>query len=357
MSGAAGATPRNTHPRTEHGGEPVRRLPETEAVLKVRHAVRGWLAEYAPQERSVAVALSGGADSLALMAAAVVEADQVDALVVDHRLQTGSDAVAAAAASAALKLGCRSARVLTVDVGSDGGPEAAARQARYGALDAARDGLPVLLGHTLDDQAETVLLGLARGSGGRSIQGMAAFTAPWGRPLLGVRRATTRQLCADLGLTPHEDPHNSAPEFTRVRLRTEVLPLLEEVLGGGVAPALARTAEQLRDDGVVLDTLAAELLRTAGADSGTADAIGPVADGATLSIETLATAPAALRRRAMRAWLLAGGAKALTDRHLRAVDELVTSWRGQGGVAVGGGVPGHRLVVAREHGRLTLRLR
>jgi tRNA(Ile)-lysidine synthase len=319
------------------------RLPETTAALELRHAVRDWLSRYAPTG-VVAVGLSGGADSLALTAAALAEAEVVDALVVDHGLQSGSAAVAAAAADTARQLGCRTARVLTVTVTvtGGGGLEAAARRARYDALDAARDGLPVLLGHTLDDQAETVLLGFGRGSGPRSVRGMAAFAEPWGRPLLGVRRATTRRLCADLGLRPYEDPHNSAPEFTRVRLRTEVLPLLEEVLGGGVAAALARTAEQLRADGAVLDELAGKLLLTAG-------------DGATLKIETLATAPVALRRRAVRSWLLAGGAKALTDKHLRAVDALITDWHGQGGVAVGGGAAGTRLVAAREHGRLTLR--
>lgn len=322
------------------------RLPETAAVLAVRRAVRDWLGRFGPretEEQAVAVALSGGADSLALTAAAVVETNAVDALVVDHRLQPGSGTVAAEAAAQALALGCRSARVLAVEVGTAGGLEAAARRARYAALDSARSGLPVLLGHTLDDQAETVLLGLARGSGGRSIQGMAACAEPWGRPLLGVRRETTRQMCADLGVTPHEDPHNAAPEFTRVRLRTEALPLLEQILGGGVAPALARTAEQLREDGAVLDVLAADLRHTAG-------------DGQALVIETLATAPAALRKRAIRAWLLDNGAKALTTKHLQAVDELVTAWRGQGGVAVGGGRPGSRLVAGREHGRLTLRL-
>ncbi|WP_051499032.1 tRNA lysidine(34) synthetase TilS [Nocardia sp. BMG51109] len=320
------------------GGRP---LPRTSAALDLRHALRDWLARYAPTG-VVAVALSGGADSLALTAAALAEAEVVDALIVDHGLQTGSDRVAAEAAAAAESLGCRAVRVLPVEVGDDGGLEAAARQARYAALDEAREGLPVLLGHTLDDQAETVLLGLARGSGARSIRGMAEFSDPWGRPLLRVRREATRQLCADLGLHPYEDPHNRATEFTRVRLRTEVLPQLEEVLGGGVATALARTAEQLREDGDVLDMLAGQLLDTA-------------TDGPELSIETLTTAPAALRRRAIRAWLLAGGAKALTDKHLRAVDALVTDWRGQGGVAVGGGKPGIRLVATREHGKLTLR--
>ncbi|MFE6863920.1 tRNA lysidine(34) synthetase TilS [Nocardia sp. NPDC057668] len=317
-----------------------RRLPETRAVLAARHAVREWVGRYAAG-RAVAVGLSGGADSLALTAAAVVEAEGVDALVVDHGLQGGSAEVAEAAAAAALALGCRSARVLRVEVGRAGGPEAAARRARYEALDRARDGLPVLLGHTLDDQAETVLLGLSRGSGGRSIRGMAEFDEPWGRPLLGVRRAVTRQLCADAGLTPWEDPHNLAPEFTRVRLRTEVLPLLEKVLHGGVAPALARTAAQLREDGDVLDALAESLLTASRNERG-------------LEIETLATAPAAIRRRVIRAWLHEGGAKSLTDSNLRAVDALVTRWRGQGGVALGGSPSGTRLVAAREHGTLIL---
>lgn len=306
----------------------------------MRHAVREWIERYAPG-RVVAVGLSGGADSLALTAAAVVEADAVDAFVVDHRMQDGSGEIAAEAAATALRLGCRSARVLTVRVGTEGGLEAAARRARYEALDAARHGLPVLLGHTLDDQAETVLLGLSRGSGGRSIRGMTEFAEPWGRPLLGVRRAVTRQLCADIGVTPWEDPHNSAPEFSRVRLRTEALPLLEEVLGGGVAVSLARTAAQLREDGEVLDVLAEKLLEES-------------RNGEGLSIETLATAPAAIRRRVIRAWLLAGGAKSLTDSNLRAVDALVTQWRGQGGVAVGGSQSGTRLVAAREHGTLIL---
>ncbi|MET9492299.1 tRNA lysidine(34) synthetase TilS [Nocardia sp. NPDC006630] len=306
----------------------------------MRHAVRDWLSRYAPVG-VVAIGLSGGADSLALTAAAVAEAEAVDALVVDHRLQDGSGAVAAEAAATALRLGCRTARVLAVEVGSAGGIEAAARRARYAALDEARDGLPALLGHTLDDQAETVLLGLARGSGGRSIQGMTEFAEPWGRPLLGVRRAVTRQLCTDLGLTPWEDPHNSAPEFTRVRLRTEVLPLLEEVLGGGVAAALARTAAQLREDCAALDSVAENLLEA-------------VRDGSGLELETLTTAEPALRRRVIRAWLLGGGAKSLTDSNLRAVEALVTDWHGQGGVAVSGSATGTRLVAAREHGRLIL---
>ncbi|QTJ66313.1 tRNA lysidine(34) synthetase TilS [Rhodococcus sp. ZPP] len=317
-------------------------LPEEPAILEVRHAVRRWLVQHCPGG-VVAVALSGGADSLALTAAAAAEARTVRALVVDHRLQTGSADVAQEAAARARALGCVSTEVLGVDVTGSGGLEAAARDARYRALDSARRSDPVLLGHTLDDQAETVLLGLARGSGGRSIWGMSAYDSPWGRPLLGVRRAVTHQACSELGLLPHEDPHNASPDFTRVRLRTEVLPLLEDVLGGGVAGALARTGEQLREEGAVLDSAA----DTVGARA--------VVDGE-LDVAALADVAPPIRRRVLRTWLLAAGARALGDKQLRAVDDLVVQWRGQGPVAVGGGTPDARLVVCRRRGRLNVGL-
>ncbi|MGW0040677.1 tRNA lysidine(34) synthetase TilS [Rhodococcus sp. NPDC003348] len=325
------------------GGPP--RLPEGPALLEVRHAVRRWVAAHRPLD-GVAVALSGGADSLALTAAAVAEAGPVHALVVDHRLQAGSDRVAEQAAGRARLLGCASARVLPVDVTGKGGLEAAARSARYTALDAARDGRPVLLGHTLDDQAETVLLGLARGSGPRSIAGMREWNDPWGRPLLRVRRAVTDHSCAELGLQPHRDPHNASPAFTRVRVRTEALPLLEQILGGGVAPALARTAEQLREDGEVLDAAATELRRAATVhlETGRDE----------LDTEVLVTAHPAIRRRALREWLQVSGVNGLTEPQLRAADDLVGRWRGQGGVALGGGGRDVRLVLSRRHGRLSV---
>lgn len=315
-------------------------LPEGPALLDVRHAVRRWVTDHRPGT-GVVVALSGGADSLALTAAATAEAGPVHALVVDHRLQDGSDRVAARAADQARGLGCASARVLPVDVTGSGGMEAAARSARYAALDAARGERPVLLGHTLDDQAETVLLGLARGSGPRSIAGMRDWDAPWGRPLLRVRRAVTASACAELGLSPHHDPHNASPAFTRVRLRTEALPLLEEILGGGVAPALARTAEQLREDGEVLDAAASALRRAASV-------------GDELDTGVLGANPPAIRRRAIREWLRLGGVGGLTDPQLRAADDLVGRWRGQGGVALGGGGREARLVLSRRHGRLSV---
>lgn len=287
------------------------------------------------------VALSGGPDSLALTAAAT-SIRPTTALIIDHGLQPGSAEVAQAARRQALELGCVAARVLPVRVGSEGGPEAAARTARYAALESARAGAPVLLGHTLDDQAETVLLGLGRGSGSRSLAGMRSCDPPWHRPLLGVRRRDTHAVCAELGLTAWDDPHNHDRRFTRVRLRTEVLPLLEDVLGGGVAEALARTAAALREDTETLDALAES-------------AFAAAATGDGLDIGPIAGLSPALRRRVIRAWLLAGGASDLSDRQLRAVDALVVDWRGQGGVAVGSGIPRTRLFAERHRGRLALR--
>jgi len=329
------------------------------AVLQVRAAVKRLLQE-AGTPGVVGVAVSGGADSLALADAAVhaPQTPEVHAVVVDHRLQAGSAATATAAAAAARGLGVTTARVIPVEVEGPGGPEASARRARYAALADALPGMPILLGHTLDDQAETVLLGLGRGSGPRSIAGMRPLDPPWARPLLGVPRAVTVQACAELGLQPWQDPHNADPAFTRVRLRTEVLPLLEDVLQGGVAAALARTAGQLREDLEALDVLAADLLEAArlvepmrpssNEVERTTHWVGtrwPV----NLALERLEPAPAAIRRRVIRRWLLEAGTRDLSELHLRAVDDLVGQWRGQGGVWL----PGD-LVAARAHGRLHL---
>ncbi|OZD04881.1 tRNA lysidine(34) synthetase TilS [Rhodococcus sp. 06-235-1A] len=313
-------------------------LPEGPALLEIRHMVRAWLAAH---PGPVAVGLSGGADSLALTAATVAEAPNVRALIVDHGLQDGSAEVAATAAVRARDLGVEDARVLRVHVTGSGGTEAAARRARYDALNRARGDASVLVAHTLDDQAETVLLGLGRGSGPRSIAGMTAFDAPWGRPLLGVRRSVTRAACAELGLEPFEDPHNTDTDFTRVRLRHEVLPLLEDVLGGGVAAALARTAEQLREDGRVLDALAESVVGVGASE---------------LEVSSVDSLDTAIRRRVLRRWLLGRGVTSLTDRQIRAVDALVGRWTGQGGVALPGGTPDARLVCSRRHGRLSVGL-
>jgi len=298
--------------------------------------VRGGLAALPTAGRAapLLVACSGGADSLAL-AAALRDSDGVCAAVVDHGLQDGSADRAAATVEVLARLGI-SATVHPGDVTGGGGMEAAARRARYDALRAA---LPhpdsaVLLGHTLDDQAETVLLGLGRGSGARSLAGMRTWDAPWLRPLLGVRRAVTRAACSELGLPVWDDPHNVDPRFTRVRLRHEVLPLLEDVLAGGVAASLARTAAQLREDGDALDAVAADLLDRA-------------RDGGTLRVEELEHVAPALRRRVLRSWL---GVTGLTDAHLRACDELAAHGPDRGGIALPGG-----LELLRTHGRLTVR--
>jgi tRNA(Ile)-lysidine synthase len=342
---------------------------ERDAVGAVRRAVRRALAELPDDVRAapLLIAWSGGADSTALLAAARhVAPGRVHVAVVDHGLQDGSAQRSAALVAAALDQGVPAA-VHPVVVDGPGGLEAAARRARYAALHAARPhpDSPVLLGHTLDDQAESVLLGLGRGSGPRSLAGMRAWDPPWLRPLLHLRRADTRAACTAQGLPVWDDPHNADPRFVRVRLRGEVLPLLEDVLAGGVAEALARTAAQLRDDGEALDAAAAELLGRAAAGTnaelaaaergtrrgGTRNSPGRDAELAgELDAAVLARAPAAVRRRTLRLWLAAAGATGLTDLHLRAADDLVGRWRGQGAVALP-----QRLELVREHGRLRVR--
>jgi tRNA(Ile)-lysidine synthase len=318
-------------------------------VAAVRHAVRSVLLELPPGSLAL-VACSGGADSVALASALAFEATRpgrtvrAGGVTVDHGLQPGSAQRADAVVRLLSGLGLDPVHCRTVVVGGEGGPEAAARAARYAALDAVaeREGAAaVLLGHTLDDQAETVLLGLARGSGLRSLAGMAAIAGEQGRyrrPLLGLARATTRSACADEGLPVWDDPHNADPTYARARVRAAVLPVLEAELGPGVAQALARTAQLARDDADALDAWAA----SAFAELGTAPDEG-------LDAAELERLPAAVRRRVLRLAALASGAPAgsLAAVHVVGVDALVTDWRGQGEVSLPGGGS-----VARRYGRL-----
>ncbi|MEP7021174.1 MAG: tRNA lysidine(34) synthetase TilS [Pseudonocardiales bacterium] len=312
------------------------------AVAEIRRAVRAALAG---SDSTVLVACSGGADSLALAAATAFEAPRrslrAGFVTVDHALQAGSAERAARVAAIGYELGFDPVLTVPVKVGNAGGPEAAARRSRYAALDGAADALAarVLLGHTLDDQAETVLLGLGRGSGPRSIAGMRAADGHYLRPLLGVRRATTVAACAALGLEPWEDPHNCDPAFQRVRLRREVLPLLEDVLQGGVAQALARTATLLRDDLDALDHLSVMI-------SGEAATLDTSGRDHPLDVAVLVALPRALRSRALQAWARHHRLGALTAAHLDALDALVTDWHGQGPLDL----PGGR--VARASGKL-----
>lgn len=313
-------------------GQGVGRSPVLQAVDRFAGA-------FLTRHRQVTVACSGGADSLALAAAAVtvLGPERVAGVTIDHGLQSGSAAQAERVRDQLRALGYRTAEIRAVQVTGGGGPEAAARAARYAALDPGPDGA-VLLAHTLDDQAETVLLGLGRGSGPRSIAGMRPWRPPWGRPLLGVRRADTENYCVEMNVTAWRDPHNLNPRYTRVRLRREVLPLLEDVLGGGVAPALARTAQLLAADLTALDEIAERAL-------GEVDADGE------LDLRALRAHPAAVRTRVLRSWLTAHGVLELTHGHLSRLDELVT---GTGRDGVGVRLPG-TVDAVRDSGRLIVR--
>ncbi|MFE9244216.1 tRNA lysidine(34) synthetase TilS [Nocardiopsis sp. NPDC006938] len=308
------------------------------AVAAVRSAVRRALSGL-PEGTTALVACSGGADSLALAGALAFEAPRLGVpaggVTVDHGLQEGSDERAGTVAKVLGGLGLDPVRAVAVRVGGRGGPEAAARRARYDALDAVVAELRpavVLLGHTLDDQAETVLLGLARGSGARSLAGMAPRTGAYLRPLLDLDRATVREACSLMGLSPWEDPHNHDPRFARSRVRHEALPALEAALGPGIAAALARTATLLRADADTLDALAADL-------HGRAREGGPG-----LAVGVLEGAGPALRTRVLRRAALESGcpASALNARHVRELDRLVTAWRGQAHIDLPGGVRGRR---------------
>jgi tRNA(Ile)-lysidine synthase len=305
-------------------------------VAAVRVAVRRALAPLRGSQ--VLVACSGGADSLALATATAFVAPRLAVrcglVTVDHGLQPGSAERAAQVSHWAAGAGFVPALAVTVAVtGRPGGPEAAAREARYEALvDSARraGAAAVLLGHTRDDQAETVLLALARGAGPRGLSGMPARRVVDGvaflRPLLGIPRAQTQAACAALKLEPWQDPHNSDPAFARSRVRG-LLASLVDTLGPGVVGNLARTAGLLAEDSAALDALAAEAL--AGAR-----------DGPSLDVPALATLPPALRTRVLHGFALAAGAPggALGYAHVTALDALVTNWHGQGPVALPGGI-------------------
>ena len=302
----------------------------TPAVADVRRAVREALtAEVAATPGVVLVALSGGADSLALAAATAFEAPRAGlragAVIVDHALQAGSAEVAAEAARHASALGLDPVLVRRVQIDADSGvgPEATARTARYAALDAARTEIGashVLLGHTLDDQAETVLLGLARGSGAASLQGMAAVSGAYLRPMLGIRRSTTRQFCVDAGIAPWDDPHNLDPRYARVRVRNVVLPTLEAEIGPGIAEALARTADQLREDCAALDAMVVEIIE---------EICEPAEAGIAVSVGVLAANPPAVRQRIVRYIVESEFGVSLERVHTLAVLGLVTAWHGQ----------------------------
>ena len=312
-------------------------------VAAIRRAVREQIDDLEPGALVLA-ACSGGADSLALAAALAVEAPRrrllAGAITVDHGLTADSAQQAARVLTQVRELGLVVAESVRVTVAGPGGPEAAARRARYAALESAAvrlGAVAVLLGHTRDDQAETVLLGLARGAGARSLAGMPTRRGPLRRPLLELSRATTVAACAAEGLQAWFDPHNGDPAYARVRVRQRALPVLEETLGPGVTAALARTADLLRADADALDAIAADAHRQALAVDGSLD------------VAVLARLPTAVRTRVLRAAALAAGSPggALSAVHVSALDALVTDWHGQQAVALPGSLAG-----VRRSGRL-----
>jgi tRNA(Ile)-lysidine synthase len=315
----------------------------TPNTLAIRSAVR---ASLAMQEAGdcVLVAISGGADSLALAHALSIEAPplaiRVIGITIDHQLQSASGEQAKKVIEQLNTLGISDNEIYKVKFEISQGLEASARKARFEALDKSAEkygATAIYLGHTRDDQAESVLLGLARGSGTRSLSAMAEVNGKYIRPLLGITREQTEKACEELNLDAWKDPHNSDKQFARVRVRNLVLPNLEENIGPGISEALARSAYLLRDDADALDQWAEEEISTMNLSD--------------LDCEALAALPKAIRTRILRRAIYDAGAPSgsINAEHVSAVEALVTAWSGQGPAHLPGGVK-----VSRLSGRLSL---
>ncbi len=306
-----------------------------DALVALRSAVRAKLEDFSAGD-VILVAVSGGADSLALAEAAKLEGEKlalkVIGVTVDHQLQSGSDLQAEKVVKQ-LSIPCIVEKA-TVEITD--GLEASARRARYSALDkcaAENSAVAILLGHTKDDQAETVLLGLARGSGARSLSGMASANGIYLRPFLEITRAQTVAACKELKLEPWNDPHNDDETFLRVKARKNVLPMMESELGPGIRDALVRSAQLLRDDADALDLLANEFWQS----------------DRSLEVAPLAALPRAIRTRVLRLALFESGVSQLSAEQVAQVEALISNWKGQGEVSLPAGVK-----VSRISGRLTL---
>ena len=318
-------------------------MAETTPLYQIRLAVRSELEDIDAGD-SVLVAASGGADSSALAVALLQECKaksiKVIALIIDHGLQKNSADVTHETKRTLTKIGYENIEIRRVTVEITDGLEASARRARYQALNDvanAHDAVAIFLGHTRDDQAETVLLGLARGSGSRSLSGMASKVDRYRRPLLAITRAQTEAACEEAGIKFWQDPHNQSMEFTRVRVREVVLPTMEKEIGPGISDALARSAKLLRDDADALDYLSDEIFSKL--------------EPASLDISKLESQPRAIRTRILRRAIYLAGAPqgSLSAEHIEPVEALITAWKGQGPISLPGGV-----TVARISGRLSL---
>lgn len=309
-----------------------------DASVVIRNAVRPYLEKLEAGD-SFLVAVSGGADSLALAAALFIESKELAltpiAITVDHQLQENSHLQAERVCNQLKEFGYGQVIVKKVVVATESGIEAGARDARYAALVQGAEetkAVKIFLGHTRDDQAETVLLGLARGSGARSLSGMAAENGMYARPMLAITREETEAACKEFKLDFWNDPHNLNTDFTRVRVRREVIPYLERELDPGISRALVRTAALLRDDADALDQWADR-------------------EGYDLDCDRLAALPRAIRTRIIRKAALEAGSTPgqLTFEQVGAIDALICAWKGQGAVSLAGGVK-----VERISGRLSL---
>ena len=319
-------------------------------MADVRRAAREWAGslEAMPGRSLFLVGLSGGGDSLALAWALSHEAGalgiEVGAVIVDHGLQPGSSDVAQRAAVEAEKLGLQPVLVKSVTVEGSSNLEDSARIARYRAFtEAMREtgAHGVVLAHSLDDQAETVLLGLTRGSGPSGLKGMPPRHGAFHRPFLGIQRATLRQALVDAGLEWWEDPHNTDERFTRVRVRQQVLPVLERELGPGVAQALARTAELFRSDSSALDEEATQWFAAHAHVEGE--------DHGSVAVAELEQVSVALRTRVLRMLVVRVGGGAPTYAHTEQMLRLLEHWKGQSAVDVSGAS------VERVDGRIVAR--
>ena len=316
---------------------------KTPALLELRQAVRFWFEKLEPNSK-VCIGVSGGADSLALAAAAKLESKNFSidlvSVIVDHGLQANSAEIAEFAKQQLIKLGFEDIFVGRASVQITDGLEASARRARYKVFQQAIETYgpnTFLLGHTKNDQAEGVLLGLARGSGTKSLSGMQEVSGIFVRPLLGIDRATTEIACHESNIEYWVDPHNSNQDFTRVRVRENILPLLENEIGPGIIDALARSAKILREDATALDEWAESVFRQ----------VKPM----DIEISILDGLPVAVRSRVLRMAIYAAGAPAgsISAAHLEPIEAFVSDWRGQGHTSLPGGVK-----VCRISGRLSL---
>ena len=319
-------------------------------MADVRRAAREWAGslDASPGRALYLVGLSGGGDSVALAWALSHEAGllgvEIGAVIVDHGVQPDSAEVARRAASEAEDLGLQPVIVKSVSIEGTSNLEDKARLARYRAFtEALREtgAQGVVLAHTLGDQAETVLMGLARGSGPSGLKGMATQDGTVHRPFLGLERATVRQALTDSGHSWWEDPHNADERFTRVRVRNTVLPLLEKELGPGVSGALARTAELFREDSEALDDDASRWFGK--------NAVADDEGSWSLEVKKLEQVSSAVQTRVLRMLVLRVGGGAPTYAHTAQMRRLLQAWKGQSAIDVPGAS------VERKDGRIYAR--